>query len=507
MSMEEGVDRFDRIEPETESHRSAKALRQLVERARLPLKHGHVEVVVPSRVAREPAGQHLLLMLVQLLARMKGVVHRVSVREIGDVPRVPGVPLEGNHIGVGLQTLVDGLSGAASEYRCDLDLDPARSVPHVSVGLGDDSSADIRVGADGWRALTGEFVNLSEWSARAPIGPYLAACFAAAEVFKLLLKINFQFSEFRPIGNAVLSLIDYSQGPDATVGPDVDSLELSGITVAGAGAGGTAALYALASFAQVTGRIGVVDPGKLKESNLGRYLLSDYNQVHEHLGKVDSVKRFFARHAPDVTVDGYASPWHETPGPWRRVLCAVDTPEARWDVQGSAPEEIIEAGTMNGTLYAALRIVPGGWCLECKHPRDPELMWKRRSQRWGLPVEEIRRRYADQIPIAHEDLERLSQVQGRPADEFRELLGIPFDQAPRITECGETPLSLRVPSQAPVLPFATTAVGVVLAAEAVKSLMGLGTPLSNYFVHDLRFRLRADALRFMPRRLGCPSCR
>lgn len=504
--MDAHMERFERIEPETEPHRAAKALRELVANAQLPLDRGHVEVIVPPGLAQEPAGQHLLLLLIHLLARMKGIVRRISVRGIGNPKRLPGVPLVADHLGTGLDQLVDGLSGVNSEYRCDLVLDPGSVRADVSVGLGAAAGADIRVGADAWRALTGDLVGLSNWSARSPIGPYLAACFGAAEVFKLLLQVNFKFNDFRPIGNAALSLLDYSQGPDATTGPDLELLELSDISIAGAGAGGTAALYALASFAQVKGRISVVDPGRLKESNIGRYLMSDYEQVHDHRGKVDSVARFFEHHVPAVTVEGHPFPWHEAQGPWRRVLCAVDTPEARWEVQRSAPDEIVEAGTVNGTLYAALRLVPGGWCLECKHLRDPELMWKRRSQRWGLPIDEIRRRYAAKTPITNEDLERLSEVQGRPAGDFRELLAVPFDQAPALTECGETPLSLHVPSQAAVLPIATTAVGVVLAAEAAKSLTGLGTPLSNYFVHDLRFRLRADALRFMPRRVGCPGC-
>jgi hypothetical protein len=53
------------------------------------------------------------------------------------------------------------------------------------------------------------------------------------------------------------------------------------------------------------------------------------------------------------------------PRPWQTVLATVDTPEARWDVQRSRPVTILEAGVM-GLLYGVLRVVPGGWCLECK---------------------------------------------------------------------------------------------------------------------------------------------
>ncbi|HEV8634129.1 MAG TPA: ThiF family adenylyltransferase, partial [Chloroflexota bacterium] len=271
-------------------------------------------------------------------------------------------------------------------------------------------------------------------------------------------------------------------------------------------AGGTASLYALSSFPRLTGEPVIVEPGRLKVSNLGRYLMSTYDQVHGERSKLASVAAFLDRHAPELHPRLEPAPWHAVAGPWDIVICAVDTPEARWDVQRSCPRLIIEAGVM-GLLYSVLRVVPGGWCLECKIPRDPDLTWKRRALRWGLTVEEIRRRFAGRVPVTAEDLARLADVQGRPAQDFAALLGRPFDELPSLTECGETPLSLSVPSQAPVLPLVTTAAGVVVAAEVVKEVTGVGAPLHNVFDHDLRFAPRPKRRVFRPRRPDCPGCR
>jgi hypothetical protein len=153
-----------------------------------------------------------------------------------------------------------------------------------------------------------------------------------------------------------------------------------------------------------------------------------------------------------------------------------------------------------------LRVVPGGWCLECKHPPDPEVTWKRRAQRWGLSLEDVKRRHRDGIGVSEADVKRLGAVQNRPVEDFEDLLGVPFDEVPALTECGKTPLSLVVPSQAPVLPLATTAAGIVVAAEVIKEAIGVGVELCNYFEHDLRFRPRTDRHRFKRRRLECRGC-
>jgi hypothetical protein len=172
---------------------------------------------------------------------------------------------------------------------------------------------------------------------------------------------------------------------DSTSAPDLATVVLQDFAIAGAGAGGTAALYALASFPDLSGEVILVEPGRLKESSLGRYLMSTYDQVHGAMHKLESVKRFLAIHSPRIRIQGEPRFWNEVARDWKTVLATVDTPEARWDVQRSGPQVILDAGVI-GTLYAVLRVVPGGWCLECKHPPDPAVTWKRRARRWGMPV-------------------------------------------------------------------------------------------------------------------------
>lgn len=498
---------YDRIEPETETHRIEKALRGLVAEARLPLRHGRVEIAVGGGVHESPAGQHLLVLLVHLLARMKGVVSQVVLVGVDETAMLPGVPLPADRLLDGLHALVCSLSGPASDYRTELLVGRPAVEPDVRLAIGGPAQgSEVVLGADAWRALLGRYAVLSRWTDQSPLGPYFSATLGATEAFKRLLRRNFGWDDGRLLGDLAFSLLNFGTGEAAALGPDIAELLLSEhLAMAGAGAGGTATLYTLASFARVAGAPVIVEPGRLKASNLGRYLISDYGQVHSGLHKLDSVRSFLKQCAPDLRAHLEPVHWHQVAPAWETVICTVDTPEARWDVQASGPRVVIEAGVM-GLLYAVLRVVPGGWCLECKIPRDPDLTWKRRALRWGLSIDEVRRRFVEGTPVTAEDLMRLADVQGRPMDDFAPLLGKRFHEVPSLTECGETPLSLSVPSQAPVLPLVTTAAGVVLAAEVVKDVTGVGVPLRNAFDHDLRFAPRAQRHVFRPRRPDCPAC-
>jgi ThiF family protein len=496
----------DRFEPETETHRTEKALRQIVDGARLPLTRGDVEVSIEESPAGSPAGQHLLVLLVQLLTRMKGIVHRIAIRGRVDAPALPGVPLAAGTLQDGLEALVRSLSGARSEFRVAIRFQKQRvDQADVRVGIGTRQGVDLCLAADSWRALLGRFTEAASWSDESPIGPYLAATIGAAEVFKRLMRLNFPGSEGILVDDLAFSLFDFGIDDQATWGRDVPGLHLRNLAVAGAGAGGSAALYTLSSFTDVAGEIVVVEPGRLKESSLGRYLMSDYEQVHAGVPKLSSVETFLGTHAPGIHVVAEPSHWHEVRHRWGTVICTVDTPEARWDVQRSGPDTILDAGVM-GTIYAVLRVIPGGWCLECKHPPDPDVTWKKRSRMWGLSVDALKHRFGSHMRVTRQDLERLCLIQGRPLEDFLPLEGLPIDELPAVTECGQTSLSLVVPSQAPVLPLTTTAAGVLLAAEVVKQMAGVGTPLANYFAHDLRYRPRTDAVHFRPRRADCLGC-
>jgi hypothetical protein len=130
-------------------------------------------------------------------------------------------------------------------------------------------------------------------------------------------------------------------------------------------------------------------------------------------------------------------------------------------------------------------VVPGGWCLECKHPYDADYELKQRAKRWGQELDTVRTWMRENVPVTADMIACLAEVQNREPAEYAELEDLPFTETPAMIECGETKLQTEVPSQAPVLPLATTPAGVLLAAEVAKHFVAPEAQLMNWLAHDL----------------------
>lgn len=495
---------MDAIRPETELDRTQAALSALG--LKLPLRHGIVEIVIDAGVAETPGGQRLAALLINALARMKGIVNRVNVVGAGEQPVFPETPLRGSTLAEGLQRLVASLNSDDSERRAELRLSPAAD-PAARVRIGGAQSGDIAVGADGWRAFVGSFASDANWSAPTPYGSAMAAALAAAEAFKHILLANGAADPAQRLaGDVAFSTFNHGVGADAAEGPALESLTIQDVCVAGCGAGGSAALYVLAMQPGLAGDVALIEPGSHKPSNLNRYLMSTAADVRAGRHKLSSAVDHLATFAPRLRPTLYAAPWEQLDGhPWNLVLSTVDTVEARWAMQDrcNAASVLLDGAVMN-LLYSVLRVAPGGWCLECKHPYDSELPFKQRAARWGQTVETIRAWTASEATVSRPMVVRLAETQGRPVEDFAPLMGVPFGDTARLTECGETALRTDVPSQAPVLPLATTPVGALLAAEVAKHFAAPEMALANWLAHDLLRAPGRPRVRWRPALPTCP---
>jgi hypothetical protein len=240
---------FDRLEPESETQRIEKALKDLVAGAQLPLRHGHVLIRIASSARQTPGGQRLVALLVHLLARMKGVVRTISIDCEMPEPVLPGILMQGRRFDEALQKIVSQLSGPFSNYTANLEFGTVMTSPDVTITIGVDQSSevqsDILLGSDGWRAITGRPASSSRWLDKAPFGPYMSATIGAAEILKILLAKNFGRREGTATGDLVFSLANVGVDDRALTSGDVSELDLTGLSIAGGGAGGTAALYTL----------------------------------------------------------------------------------------------------------------------------------------------------------------------------------------------------------------------------------------------------------------------
>jgi molybdopterin/thiamine biosynthesis adenylyltransferase len=491
------------IRPETEADRTRAALAD--EGLTLPLAHGSVQIDVAAGVAATAGGQRLVTLLINILARMKGVVSGIYLVS-GDAVVLPGTPLPTGRLADGLTALVAALNSADSEFLASLHAGPAPD-PDVRVQIGGrPGAADIVAAADAWRALFGAFGADADWGCSCPIGSALAAVIAAVEVFKRLVAVNDDgaHGQLAPADYAY-SAVNYRTGTDAASGPDVPVLRLASPAIVGCGAGGSGAAYVTAMHPRLSGSMALIEPGVHKLSNLNRYLATSADDVRRPRHKLSTLVEHLARFAPSLALELHARPWEQLDShPWDTMISAVDTVESRWAIQrrAVAGAAIIDLA-VDDLLYAALRVTPGGWCLFCKHPYDPDLAIKQRALRWGVPLDTVRDWTAADKAVDLQMLETLGRTQGQPAAAFGELLGVPFTDTPRLIECGSTTLQADVPGQTPILPLATSAAAVIGASELIKQATGR-PGLDNWLAHDMRrnpegpWRKRREPLR------GCP---
>lgn len=495
------------IRPETEVDRTQAALG--AHTIGLPLRDAAVQIEIRDDVVRTRGGQRVLALLVNILSRMKGVVGTIHVVGSSDAPVIAGTSLTGDYeLGVHgvLHNFVESLNAANSEYRAHIEFGACEGKA-VRIAVGTEvGSGDVVVGCDAWRALFGALANDADWDAANPVGGAMAATLASVEVFKRLLAANGASAMPLAPSDLVYSVFNHAVGADAVSGPDVPTLRLRDIAVAGCGAGGSGTAVVLAMHPSISGTIDLIEPGRHKLSNLNRYLASTASDVHGRRHKLASLVDHLARCAPALTPTVHARPWEQLDAhPWQTVVSAVDTIESRWQIQRRSHSDatIIDLG-VDDLLYSVLRVTPGGRCLFCKHPYDPDLDLKQRALRWGVSLDVIRDWTSSERPVDDDMIQSLSRTQGRQREDFADLLGVRFSQTPALLECGSTALRADVPSQAPILPLATTAVAVVGAAEVIKQAVGLPT-LDNWLAHDLRRNPAGPWRKHREPIAGCPE--
>ena len=227
-------------------------------------------VIADSTVCRTLPGQHLLMALCNLLAR----VHS----QIRFVLRDSQVRLKVKSL-VGDRSLSQALATTAARVnpyvRFRMDCDSSRG-GEVRLGVGSepDLDADVYVGASGWVAETAWHPVALGSSERSLPAACLAAVLGSAAVFRLAL------GEF-PAPTRV-SAWSFGDGSLVSQGPDLQTLptpDPGRVLMVGAGAVASALVYWLRSLG-VGGEWVVVDPDIIEISNLNRSMLF----LAEHVG-------------------------------------------------------------------------------------------------------------------------------------------------------------------------------------------------------------------------------
>lgn len=390
------------------------------------LKSGVVLLRAGSHAA-SVATQHLLWMLVSLLARQFKVVTEV-ILDVPDVPLRDGVAPFG-----AMATLRETLEECVrlvSGPHVQITPLGARE-PDVILVVGDatdDAPHYLRLYADGWRYFLGRTgqVPKSPPGSTLAIGPYLCASYAAGEVFKRLRGMKPGKGEF--ISNHFASAWTASNADtwaELRDGPPADAFDvLPHFYFAGAGAVAQAAALCLGASG-FRGSCTIVDRDALDLTNDNRYALS--HKGNEGALKVDLLSEYLAgrgfrcnpvrawwqefvtmggRRAIDDTVRALERAYQ-----FPLVLSCVDKNEPRHALQNLLPMVIVGGSTDGLTAKSALidLSLPGS-CLKCFNPVEArnEIVQQRIKELQGLAPSE-RAAYAAKMGWSEQDVHLLLQ--------------------------------------------------------------------------------------------------
>lgn len=292
----------------------------------------------------------------------------------------------------------------------------------------------IYVGSDGWIARLSRNAPVGSGTSSNPLGAGVAACLAAANVFRGL------FTTAALDNELTLSALDLDPASASPANPPIHGIDIGRAFLVGAGAIGNGFLWALAR-SPVSGQLTVVEHDHVDLGNMQRYVLT--LRKHEKKPKVALVEQLFQGH-PGITINGIPRKWEDFVSAlpedhWRfeRVVVALDSADDRIGVQASLPRWIVNGWTQQGEIGLSRHDFLGeDACMACLYmprgeaphldqliaqalglPQDPaSLMPIRELIETGSPLDQaflLRVAEAKAVPV-----EKLQQYEGKTISEL-----------------------------------------------------------------------------------------
>ena len=419
-----------------------------------------VKVVVVRQSASMPCTEHTAWMLVNLLARLTGVVRSVAIscpRDVQLAGRV--VPLSQRNIDLRTALLEGGQAVGAVPVHQDQMLE---RIVVVGPSEGEGAPGTLHVWGNAWCGgiqqapfhadVLGEPSGL-------PFGPYAAACIAVGEVFKAARMNRSAYvspeSAFFSVWDFRASDVPIVSGP-SRIDVSVDS------ALAGVGAVGCSFLHGLWACNGVSGRLVLIDndANGVEATNLNRYVLFGSSSIGK--AKASEASRILSDstiqwEARDEGIEVVAV----LP---ERVISAVDRNASRHAIQNRYPARIMSGSTQDLRAEVLRCGPPGvGACLRCFNPLE------------RVVADDELRRHARSASEAN--LSELAAVAGISVPQAKEWIatgrcGIPGERLlPHLRFAGELP--------AFAVGFVSVMAGTMLSAAFIKDHLEYPGPLSD----------------------------
>ena len=469
-------------------------------RLRDPGAGAKVTIAVSENVAHFPSTQHLVWMLVNLLARQPNEVREIVL----SVPAKTRLATDVSPLVDRSDTLVDAFAAAARRINPTV-FDPcvdAIAEVFVRVGPGEMDSAEftIAASADRWSGYVGSTpVGLTD--SPNPVGAYVGASLVVGELFKDLRNVQPDETEFPK--SLWLNAFTLELSETKTDSPDLwEETLLPTTTLAGVGAVGSAFLQTVYAFPGCIGSLSIIDGDEqgVTASNLNRYVLFDVRHVRELHMKASTAAMYFKDHA--VNVSPYDESWQTA---YERraipveefVISAVDRNKARHAIQDSMPRLILGASTNELKLQVNLYDVydPASVCLRCRNRVEVE----------RLPDDVIVARLAE---LSVEELVEVAARMGVTLESLKLYIENPKVYCGKISGSSLEKFAQSTDEGEWSVGFVSFLAGVLLCAEYLKQIHSVGprmTTSKNQYVFQFwrPASVRANRLTSQPPEATC----
>jgi len=430
-----------------------------------------VRVVLPDGV---PTWRHqlLALTLVDLLGRL---FPRIELVVDADAPADALLP-------PGAALLLDRLEQARAHGCCPQspEGDPLAT---IRVGLGD--GADVYVDGAGWQSYVGASPSqLPDRGAMVPVGPLIAACRGASQIFQLALRHRLARAAFI-IESSYSSALTLEAGSGPIDEPDLPPpVEVVAVLV-GAGSVGGATAYLFAHMPEFSGELDVVDDDCLRGHNPGRAILATKQLAAEEAAKVEVVESALA-HQAGLDVRPHQKRFEDFVAERARdaqlplVLSAVDSVASRREIQDAMPLDVIDAACGTEQVSCSVHLTDSGPCIYCLHVGavldSTRIKYRLISAATGMSEAAVAPLHVAQIPLTLQHVRSIEAYRRELGESlsvgaFDDYIGKTLETLYREKLLyGEALIATAGGGQAAVAaPFVTALTGFILASEALKA--------------------------------------
>lgn len=374
----------------------------------------------------------------------------------------------------------------------------AESSRIVNVVVGQDVHVQghIFLGATAWGALFSQIDPQGVSDTTNPIGALASGTLGASEVFKHVFSGKLRGAVNVP--SYTLSMLDYREiGESEPALPDCIDVDA---TLFGSGSIGCGFLLGMFFTPQLHGTLTIVDNGRFDMKNPYKYALLDWSTAQQGSYKAVWAQQqiqMYARNRLTArafvgTADTYvASLAYDYTLPL--ALSAVDTHEARLQIQDALPGRILNAG-IDGTLaQVSVHGFGEGPCLACLSMQVSLEAWNSGpiAARTGLSPARVHQLIQRNEAMTKQDLDTIRAhniVSAEHLSSLDSFLGQPLLSFWNRVAYSEAPVQLGgTPSVLVTTAFVSTFAGVLLLAELIKLSVPELQPyqVSNSYQHQL----------------------